>query len=94
MGGYTGGYVVTADATDFAARTTAAVAGANLSQARNVAAGFSDGARYGYTMGGYTSAYVATADATDFAARTTAAVAGANLSQARQGAAGFSDYNV
>jgi hypothetical protein len=94
MGGTTGTVVVTADATDFAARTTAAVAGANLSQARDSSAGFSDGVRYGYTMGGTTGTVVATADATDFAARTTAAVAGANLPPARDLAAGFGDYNV
>ena len=81
-GGSTGSYLATADRTTYATETTAAVSGANLSQARGylAAAGNVD---KGFFSGGYTGALVATADRTTYATETTAAVSGANLSQAR-----------
>ena len=91
LGGATGGYVLVADCTTFATRTTAALASANLSLARNALASFSDGARFGYTVGGSTGAYSLVADCTTFATQTTAALASANLSLARYGLASFSD---
>ena len=81
-GGYKGSYVTTADRTTYSTETTAAVAGANLSQARTYI-GAAGNAEKGFFSGGETGSVVATADRTTYSTETTAAVAGANLSQAR-----------
>ena len=83
-GGYTGVVVATADHTNYSTETTAAVSGANLSQAR-YGAGAAGNADKGFFSGGYTTGNVATADRTNYSTETTAAVSGANLSQARYG---------
>ena len=81
-GGYTGSYVATADRTTYSTETTAAVTGANLSQARGYLAAAGN-AEKGFFSGGSTGSIVATADRTTYSTETTAAVSGANLSQAR-----------
>jgi hypothetical protein len=82
-GGYTGSNVVTADRTTYSTETTAAVTGANLSQARRELAAAGN-AEKGFFSGGATGSAVATADRTTYSTETTAAVTGANLSQARR----------
>ena len=94
LGGYTSAPVKIADCTTFATQATAALASANLSQARYDPTAMSDGARFGYALGGDTTAPVTTADCTTFATQATAALASANLSQARRNLAAMSDYNV
>jgi hypothetical protein len=97
VGGNIGGgtpYSLVADCTTFATRSTAALASANLSLARDGLAGFSDGARFGYTVGGNIGGgtpYSLVADCTTFATQATAALTSANLSLARYGLASFSD---
>ena len=81
-GGDTGSYQVTADRTTYSTETTAAVSGANLSQARYSLAAAGNTEK-GFFSGGYTGSYVATANRTTYSTETTAAVTGANLSQAR-----------
>ena len=83
-GGDTGSQVATADRTTYSTETTAAVSGANLSQAR-FALGAAGNAEKGFFSGGYTGSNpgVATSDRTTYSTETTAAVTGANLSQAR-----------
>jgi hypothetical protein len=79
-----GATVATADRTTFSTETTAAVSGANLSQARLSLAAVGN-ADKGFFSGGSTPtpATVATTDRTTYSTETTAAVVGANLSQAR-----------
>jgi len=90
LGGYVGPTAVAsavADRVTYASETTAAVVGANLSQARwNTYSAGNDSK--GFTCGGETPTIVATADRTTYSSETTAAVAGANLSQVRKGVAG------
>ena len=95
-GGYTTAVVATADRITFSTGTTAAFTAANLSQARERAAGLSDGSTYGYFAGGRitTGTAVATADRITFSTGTTAAFTAANLSQARGAHAGLSDYAI
>ena len=83
-GGSTGSVVATADRTTYSTEITAAVTGANLSQARRELAATGN-AEKGFFSGGYISSTpgVATADRTTYSTETTAAVTGANLSQAR-----------
>jgi hypothetical protein len=85
--------VTTADRTIYSTETTAAVSGANLSQARGllIAVGNAD---KGFFMGGFVSpASVTTAGRTIYSTETHVAVSGANLSQARRdlAAAGNAD---
>ena len=83
-GFFSGGYpnVATADRTAYSTETTAAVSGANLSQARYYLAAAGN-AEKGFFSGGQSGSIVATADRTTYSTETTAAVTGANLSQAR-----------
>ena len=87
-GGYTGSDpgVATADRTTYSTETTAAVTGANLSQARYYIAAAGN-AEKGFFSGGFTTSVVATADRTTYSTETTAAVSGANLSQTRYASA-------
>lgn len=84
----------TADKLTYATDTTVAQTTANLSQAKYLHAGVSDGSSKGYFAGGTTgfvSAFVsATADKLTYATDTTAAQTTANISQARYGLAGVS----
>ncbi|MBS0263894.1 MAG: hypothetical protein JSS02_18290 [Planctomycetes bacterium] len=99
LGGVTSGSfpagVPTADKTDFAAETTAAVASANLSGNRCNSGTAANPGQAGYTLGGTASLTAAgeltTADKTLFASDVTAAVATASLSQAREELAGISE---
>ena len=91
LGGNTGDISVITDCTTFATQATAALASANLSQARFDIAGFSDCAKYGYALGGFTTVAVVTANCTTFSTQATAALTSANLSAARYALAGFSD---
>jgi hypothetical protein len=87
--------VTTADRVTFSTSSTAASTVSNLSQARSLQSGVSDGVVYGYVLGGYTSGgYVATADRITFSTSATAASTTSNLSQVRQGPVGFSDGAV
>ena len=72
------------DRTTYSTETTAAVSGANLSQARYALAAAGN-AEKGFFSGGYSGSNpgLATADRTTYSTETTAAVTGANLSQAR-----------
>jgi hypothetical protein len=87
-----GSQVVTADRNFYATETTAAVTGANLSQARQSFAAQGDNEK-GFFAGGtaapLTPNGVATADKTTYSTETTAAVTGANLSAARFYTAAF-----
>jgi hypothetical protein len=94
MGGYSGAVVATTDRITFSTSVTAASTVSNLSLARSVAAGVSDGAVYGYAMGGYTGAVVATTDRITFSTSVTAASTVSNLSLARYYGAGVSDGAV
>lgn len=84
-------FVITADKTVFATEMTAAQSSANLSQAKDSAAGCSEGSTKGYFAGGATSAsvVVATADKITFSNDTTTAQTTANLTQARRLPAGI-----
>lgn len=85
--------VATADRTTYSTEATAAVVGANLSQARLGVAGVGN-AEKGFFAGGSdgaaipTTVYYATADRTIYSTEATAAVTGANLSTARRYAGG------
>lgn len=82
-GGSTTTFYTTADRTTYATETTAAVSGANLSQARSGAAGAGN-ADKGFISGGQApGAAAATTDRTTYSSETTAAVTGANLGTAR-----------
>jgi hypothetical protein len=86
---------VTADRTTYSTETTAAVTGANLSQARALLAAAGNADKGFFAGGGQSGSPVfrTTADRTIYSSETTAAVSGANLSQARSelSAAGNSD---
>jgi hypothetical protein len=91
-GFFTGGQtpvvvLATTDRTTYSSETTAAVSGANLSQARSAHASAGN-ADKGFHCGGTTGSVVATADRTTYSTETTAAVSGANLSQVRYGLSG------
>lgn len=86
-GFFSGGYfyIVTADRLTYGTEVTAAISGANLSQARRYVTATGNAIK-GFFSGGYTStAVVATADRTTYSTETTAAVSGANLSVGRYG---------
>jgi len=82
---YTG--LTTADRTNYSTETTAAVSGANLSQARGYpqSVGNSDKGFFSGGLGAGGTTYLATADRTNYSTETTAAVSGANLPQNRYG---------
>ena len=82
-GGETASNQATADRTTYSTETTAAVTGANLSQARRALAAAGN-AEKGFFSGGFTGSNQVTADRTTYSTETTAAVSGANLSQARR----------
>lgn len=71
--------VATADRTTFSTETTAAVSGANLSQARQSLAGVGNSDK-GFFAGGATPTAVITTDRTTYSTETTAAVSGADIS--------------
>lgn len=86
--------VITADRNTYSTETTAAVSGANLSQARALLAAVGNSDK-GFFAGGYTApaTYRTTTDRTTYSTETTAAVTSVNLSQGRRyiTAAGNSD---
>jgi hypothetical protein len=73
----------TTDRTTYSTETTAAVAGANLSQARYTLGAAGNADKGFFSGGGTPSVLATTTDRTTYSSETTAAVAGANLSQAR-----------
>jgi hypothetical protein len=85
-GGYTTGYVATADRLTYSVETTAAAGSAALSLARDGAAAAGNALK-SFFAGGYDGSNTATADKTVHATEVTSAVAGANLSVARRGLA-------
>ena len=93
FGIYAGGWTVTtADKADYAAGTTAAASGYNLSQARSHLAAAGN-ASFGIYAGGLTDSNVTTADKADYVAGTTSAASEYNLSEARRGLAAASNSN-
>lgn len=95
-GGDTGAGVVRVATTDkltFSGDSTAAVAGANLSSARGVVAGVTNGSTDGYWFGGNNSAgsAVTTCDKTVFSSDTTSALTTGNLTSAQAACGGTSD---
>lgn len=74
--------VATSDRTTYSTETTAAVPGANLSQARILISAVGNDCK-GFFSGACTPAFLATTDRTIYSTETNAAVTGANLSQAR-----------
>lgn len=95
LGGYTTSTEATVDCITFATQTTAALASATLTEARDNLAALSDGVRFGYTLGGShtnnVATVVATAECTTFATQATAARVSANLSLARMYCNALSD---
>lgn len=93
-GGSTGAYilVVTAYKTTFSSETTALMATANLSVARNSISSVSERSTKGYFLGGAGGGgSTAVSDKTTFSTDSTAAQTTANLSSARNGSAGVSE---
>lgn len=89
----TSNYVATADRITFSTGTAAAHTPANLSQARELAAGISDCSTYGYISGGTSGVSVATTDRVTFSTSTTAAQTASNL-PATPASVGLSDGAV
>jgi len=86
------GVVALADKLTYADDTTVAQTTANISQARYLLAGISEGSTKGYFAGGYTvpNSYILIADKIIYSTDTTNAQTSANLSQARYSLAGCS----
>ena len=88
-------YVATTERTTFSTSATAAQTAANLSVARGIMNGNSDGALYGYISGGYGTGAVTTTDRITFSTSTAAAATASDLTVARYAPiASFSDGAV
>ena len=90
--------VATADRLTFSTGATAASTASNLTTARGIMTGVSDGMVYGYVAGGSTNyatnGSTTSAERITFSTSATAAYTTANLSQARYGLSGLSDGAV